>query len=313
MAGTWAGSTQRPHPIRRGPLLSNAAASHGDSGAIGSRRNTLSDSHRRVTETRSATQRPMGPAAGRIASWPFTPPRRETEKPLRVIRCGVGLNPATPQKCAGIRMLPPMSVPRPRSEPRAATRAPSPPLLPPLEGGRRGVASEWGVCACATAIGHGPRHARRSLLVPGTVGAPPNVVLGLWYHQRLRDVCSNKRDGTRLAQGRDQRAVLVAPVRSAHGSAAGGEAAPLEKAILHGDGNAHQLARRVPCIQAPVRLAGLLERRNEDVLCAAVHCLVHCPARRAVQPDVIAVPAAARLPPVPTWLHGTRPGRGAPT
>jgi hypothetical protein len=36
-----------------------------------------------------------------------------------------------PQKWAGIRMEPPMSVPRPRGAPHAAKMAPSPPLLPP--------------------------------------------------------------------------------------------------------------------------------------------------------------------------------------
>ena len=42
-----------------------------------------------------------------------------------------GFKPHTPQSCAGTRMLPPMSVPRPSGEAPAASSAPSPPLLPP--------------------------------------------------------------------------------------------------------------------------------------------------------------------------------------
>ena len=46
-------------------------------------------------------------------------------------RPGVARRPHTPEKCAGTRMLPPKSVPRPSGEPNAATSAASPPLLPP--------------------------------------------------------------------------------------------------------------------------------------------------------------------------------------
>lgn len=43
----------------------------------------------------------------------------------------VGLNPQIPQKADGIRMLPPISVPKPRIDPPPPIRAPSPPDEPP--------------------------------------------------------------------------------------------------------------------------------------------------------------------------------------
>lgn len=46
-------------------------------------------------------------------------------------RFAVGLRPQMPQKAEGKRMLPPMSVPKPRGEPPAPMRAPSPPEEPP--------------------------------------------------------------------------------------------------------------------------------------------------------------------------------------
>ena len=45
----------------------------------------------------------------------------------------VGLWPNTPQKAAGMRMLPPMSLPSPAAAPAAASSAASPPLLPPAD------------------------------------------------------------------------------------------------------------------------------------------------------------------------------------
>jgi hypothetical protein len=48
-------------------------------------------------------------------------------RPLPVRRPGVGLKPNIPQKCAGIRILPPISEPMPSGAPRAAINAPSPP------------------------------------------------------------------------------------------------------------------------------------------------------------------------------------------
>ncbi|MEQ2186995.1 hypothetical protein GOODEAATRI_034591, partial [Goodea atripinnis] len=43
----------------------------------------------------------------------------------------VGLKPQIPQKEAGMRILPPMSLPMPRMEPPPPIRAPSPPEEPP--------------------------------------------------------------------------------------------------------------------------------------------------------------------------------------
>lgn len=43
----------------------------------------------------------------------------------------VGFRAAMPQNVAGTRTLPPMSVPNPMGDPRAAMIAASPPLLPP--------------------------------------------------------------------------------------------------------------------------------------------------------------------------------------
>ena len=63
--------------------------------------------------------------------WPFTSPKRGMEMPLYERRPLVGLNPHSPQKWHGMRTEPPMSVPMPSGEPRAAISAPSPPEEPP--------------------------------------------------------------------------------------------------------------------------------------------------------------------------------------
>ena len=47
------------------------------------------------------------------------------------MRPGVGFSPAMPQKCAGMRMEPPPSLPIPPAEQNAAMAAASPPLEPP--------------------------------------------------------------------------------------------------------------------------------------------------------------------------------------
>jgi len=47
------------------------------------------------------------------------------------MRPGVGLRPAMPQKCAGMRMEPPPSLPIPPGEQKAAMAAASPPEEPP--------------------------------------------------------------------------------------------------------------------------------------------------------------------------------------
>ncbi len=51
--------------------------------------------------------------------------------PLCAILPMVGLSDATPQKAAGIRTLPPTSVPTPSGEPPRASRQASPPVEPP--------------------------------------------------------------------------------------------------------------------------------------------------------------------------------------
>ena len=51
--------------------------------------------------------------------------------PVRGTRPEVGLRPAMPLKCAGSRMLPPVSLPMSRGEPPAAMIAAAPPLEPP--------------------------------------------------------------------------------------------------------------------------------------------------------------------------------------
>ena len=53
------------------------------------------------------------------------------QRPRSGVRPCVGFSAAIPQNAAGMRTLPPMSVPMPSGEPPAATIAPSPPLLPP--------------------------------------------------------------------------------------------------------------------------------------------------------------------------------------
>ena len=50
---------------------------------------------------------------------------------IYLIREEVGLNPQTPQKWLGALMLPPMSLPQPKMEPPAASKAPSPLEEPP--------------------------------------------------------------------------------------------------------------------------------------------------------------------------------------
>ena len=52
-------------------------------------------------------------------------------RPVRDTRPYVGLRPTTPQKWAGWRMLPPVSLPSAPAACPAATAAAEPPLLPP--------------------------------------------------------------------------------------------------------------------------------------------------------------------------------------
>lgn len=67
------------------------------------------------------------PAADRTVSFPPTLLTRGTSSPDSEHLLGVGLNAYIPQNEAGIRKLPPISVPTPKGEQRAAMRAASPP------------------------------------------------------------------------------------------------------------------------------------------------------------------------------------------
>lgn len=54
-------------------------------------------------------------------------------------RPAVGFNPQMPQKADGIRILPPISVPKPRTDPCDAIKAASPPEEPPgVQSGSKG-------------------------------------------------------------------------------------------------------------------------------------------------------------------------------
>jgi hypothetical protein len=66
--------------------------------------------------------------------------------PARLTRPNVGLSPTQPQRAAGMRMLPPVSVPRVPSASRAAMAAPEPPLEPPgMRSGSHGLRAGVGV------------------------------------------------------------------------------------------------------------------------------------------------------------------------
>ena len=75
----------------------------------------------------SPTSRARRPTWLAIALWP----KGTLKRPVSGTRPAVGRKPTMPQKAAGTRTDPPMSLPRPRGDPHAATIAPSPPLLPP--------------------------------------------------------------------------------------------------------------------------------------------------------------------------------------
>ena len=95
--------------------------------------------------SRSATERPIGPATACTASKPgFGPTQIEIQEnerayvradtpiePWYETRPWPGLSPYIPQYPDGMRMLPPTSVPTPSAAPSAASKAPSPPEEPP--------------------------------------------------------------------------------------------------------------------------------------------------------------------------------------
>src|SRR4029077_16219995 len=53
--------------------------------------------------------------------------------PVAGMRPGVGFNPQIPQKCSGVRIEPPPSLPTPPIEQAESMAAASPPLEPPAE------------------------------------------------------------------------------------------------------------------------------------------------------------------------------------
>jgi len=73
--------------------------------------------------TVSSTVRPSGPVWSSVELSALTP--------LRLTRPNVGLWPVTPHNAAGMRIEPPVSVPRPAATTPAAMAAPVPPLEPP--------------------------------------------------------------------------------------------------------------------------------------------------------------------------------------
>src|SRR5580700_8521670 len=76
---------------------------------------------------RSTTVRAIGPTTPNCANGPAD----AGECPVEGTRPGVGFNPQIPEKCAGILIEPPPSLPTPPAEHPAAIAAASPPLDPP--------------------------------------------------------------------------------------------------------------------------------------------------------------------------------------
>jgi len=76
---------------------------------------------------KSSTVRARGPSCPRTNSCPGM----EVPEPRQLQRSTVGLSPAIPQKWAGTRIDPPISVPNPAGLPYAAMAAASPPEEPP--------------------------------------------------------------------------------------------------------------------------------------------------------------------------------------
>src|SRR5579871_1856186 len=77
----------------------------------------------------SATVRAIGPITPSHAKAPVL----GGKCPVEATRPGVGLNPQIPEKCAGVRIEPPPSLPTPPIELPEAIAAASPPLEPPAE------------------------------------------------------------------------------------------------------------------------------------------------------------------------------------
>src|SRR5271157_6577530 len=76
---------------------------------------------------RSATERAIGPTTPIHESAPAP----GGKCPVAGMRPGVGFSPQMPEKCAGVRIEPPPSLPTPPAEHAEAIAAASPPLDPP--------------------------------------------------------------------------------------------------------------------------------------------------------------------------------------
>mmetsp|Transcript_52536 Transcript_52536/g.139922 ORF Transcript_52536/g.139922 Transcript_52536/m.139922 type:complete len:269 (-) Transcript_52536:437-1243(-) len=119
-------------PYRNVPVAATASSSKGTGGTIGSALNIVVWHQARITVMQSSTCMERGPGADGMTPIEYSiPARRGDLRPTMETRPGVGLKLANPQKWAGMRTDPPMSVPRPTGEPCAAIRAASPPEDPP--------------------------------------------------------------------------------------------------------------------------------------------------------------------------------------
>lgn len=129
-----------------------------------------------------------------------------------------------------------MSVPTPAREPRAASRAPSPPLLPPLHQRDSGGYHTTPVPPAAA------RCAPRSLRVPGVDREAEHVADRLRHHQALRHGGAHQRDGALRTQLLQQEPVALGANRTTDSGAAGRECPALAHVVLDAQRDAVQLA-----------------------------------------------------------------------
>ena len=116
----------------------------------------------------SAVVRARMPTSLRMASWPS----EKLPVPRSGSRPADGLNPAMPHTAAGLRELPPMSVPRPSGEPHAAITAASPPLDPP---GERSASHGFTVRPCSgLSVSRKARNCATLVLASGIAPAARN-------------------------------------------------------------------------------------------------------------------------------------------
>ena len=125
------------------------------------------------------------------------------------MRPGVVFNPAIPQKCAGMRIDPPPSLPMPPAEQKDAIAAASPPL----------------------------GSARCPVEVPRIVGAAGDQIIRFIVRQELGRVGLAQNDGARGAQACYRGGVLRGLVTQAESAAAQRRQALHIETILYGDRN----------------------------------------------------------------------------